>query len=899
MADEIARLALAVDSTPAKSAVTDLDALAGAGDRVQASMDKVAKSSDTAAKSHTQVAKAAEGYTKSAKELAFATRNLPAQFTDIAVSLQAGQNPLTVLLQQGGQLKDMFGGVGPAVKAFGNYIAGLINPYTLAAAAAVTLFAAWNSGQQEQIEFNKTMVLTGNYAARSAEELSNLSIQMQGLDVTRHKASDALNQVASAGAFTERSLKLVTQAALDLETSGGQAIEKTVAQFSKLQGDPVKAVVELNDKYHFLTAAVYEQIKSLEEQGDTLGASQLAMTTYASEVHKRSTEVKEDVGLLEAAWRALGRGAKYAWDAMLDVGREETGQQKFDELRKKLEEIENPSNSLSYAQLGAKGSEARKKAAAALREQLKKLQDDNVAAIKQNGQDQLRRETDEAAIRLSEEAGLYRTNAEKLVSEKKRIQKQADQAYADAMKLGNKELAKQIRENEADVLAGLEKKYKTAPSEAEKAAAKFLREQAAEYAGLNKQLDERKAILEKAGKAEEKLTDTQKFAERVLADMREGHSKLSPTQQQTIKDDLNELLSLDKVNQAREKKNKLLEINEDINRRMADTSAQQALNAARELRSIGHGSTVNDLFSRMDAVSARAQKERVNLAEKYGDLNAQNSQEYIDQLARIDAAEKQQLANERKYLRARQDAQGDWRNGFQRAMEDISDEVNDVAGQTHDGFINAFHEMDDAIDEFSKSGTLKIKNFAKTVIAELLKIELRILLSNVLSSMFGSAAGGVNSGADLGGSTYGQSNTYAGGLTAARGAVVAGGAQLATYALGGAFGGVLRTPSLFPMANGGTGLAGEQKPEGILPLEEMADGRLGVLSKGGGGSTINVNTTVHVHQDGTTTTTVDSDNDAKEARRLGALLENKVRDILVQEQKQGGILWTMVNRGGR
>jgi len=75
----------------------------------------------------------------SAKAYAANLRNVPAQFTDIAVSLQAGQAPLTVFLQQGGQLKDMFGGIGPAAKALGGYIVGLINPFTVAAAAALGL----------------------------------------------------------------------------------------------------------------------------------------------------------------------------------------------------------------------------------------------------------------------------------------------------------------------------------------------------------------------------------------------------------------------------------------------------------------------------------------------------------------------------------------------------------------------------------------------------------------------------------------------------------------------------------------------------------------------------------------------------------------------------------------
>jgi len=72
----------------------------------------------------------------SAAQMQAALRGVPAQFTDIVTSIASGQEALTVLLQQGGQLRDMFGGAGNAARALGGYVVGLINPFTLAAGAA-------------------------------------------------------------------------------------------------------------------------------------------------------------------------------------------------------------------------------------------------------------------------------------------------------------------------------------------------------------------------------------------------------------------------------------------------------------------------------------------------------------------------------------------------------------------------------------------------------------------------------------------------------------------------------------------------------------------------------------------------------------------------------------------
>ena len=58
-----------------------------------------------------------------------------------------------------------------------------------------------------------------------------------------------------------------------------------------------------------------------------------------------------------------------------------------------------------------------------------------------------------------------------------------------------------------------------------------------------------------------------------------------------------------------------------------------------------------------------------------------------------------------------------------------------------------------------------------------------------------------------------------------------------------AAGGVIGTPTYFPLSSGGLGLAGEAGPEAIVPLTRGADGRLGVAMAGAGAP---ANVTVHI-----------------------------------------------------
>ncbi|MFX3149054.1 phage tail length tape measure family protein [Klebsiella pneumoniae] len=278
---------------------------------------------------------------QSAAQTAYAMRMIPAQMTDIIVGLSTGQSPFIVLMQQGGQLKDMFGGIGPAIKGVGGYVLGLINPVTLAAAAVSVLGLAYYKGSQEQGEFYKSLTLNGNLVGKTTGQLADMAARVSVVaNSTTGVTAATLNQIVSSGKVAAESLERVTTAVVEISEATGIATEKLVGDFNDIAADPVAAITKLNDQYHFLTLATYNQIKALQDEGNQQDAARVATDAYANAMQQRANDIHQNLGILERAWDSLAKTAKGAWDAMLDIGREQTGTERISQIRKELDWID-------------------------------------------------------------------------------------------------------------------------------------------------------------------------------------------------------------------------------------------------------------------------------------------------------------------------------------------------------------------------------------------------------------------------------------------------------------------------------------------------------------------------------------------------------------------------------
>jgi hypothetical protein len=284
-----------------------------------------------------------------------ALRQVPAQFTDIVTSLQGGQAPLTVLLQQGGQLRDMFGSAGGAARALGGYVLGLITPFMAATVVAAGLAFAYKAGADESAAYSKSLALSGNAAGATASQLSDVAREVGQVAGSQRDAAAAITTLVSTGQVSIDNMKRFATTAVEAERVVGRSIADTAAEFAELGKAPLAALEKINDKYHFITAATYAQVKALQDQGKAAEAADAAQKAYADGIDKQRQKVLDSLTDWERGWIRIKTAASGAVDAVIDFagGRDKSNVEKINTL---LDERTRIEENLRRAQARGLGS---------------------------------------------------------------------------------------------------------------------------------------------------------------------------------------------------------------------------------------------------------------------------------------------------------------------------------------------------------------------------------------------------------------------------------------------------------------------------------------------------------------------------------------------------------------
>ncbi|WP_153044114.1 phage tail tape measure protein [Kerstersia gyiorum] len=728
-------------------------------------------------------------YGLTAKMELAALRQVPAQITDIIVSLQGGQRPLTVLLQQGGQLKDVFGGVVPAAKALSSQLVGMITPLSVLAAGGVALFAAWYKGYTELDAARKQLAMTGDALGITENQVARLSLRLTELDgVTRGKAVSALTEIIKTGKITGSQLESVAEIAVRSNQILGREISETVDEFVRLAKEPTKASAELAKTYNHLTAETYLRIRALEEQGESEKAAALAQDELARVTNQRLTEVKDNLGILESAWNLVGRAAKWSWDNMLDIGRPDTLVEKIDQQIKVIQELKKRRDEAG----GGRGvSEAigvehyvdpmlarriteEEKALENLRHQLRAESGRRVLAANREYERQLAESRENY---IADHLSRSEQRKKEVEEENRKWEK-----LSAGLEEGSKDYQR-LYEAYKNSLKGIEEKYK------EKSGGRPYRNDAATQ--LMQSLRQQEEVLKEQLTTSDKLGEKQKalvaFEQRIAdikaKDILTADEKSLLRDEESLRNQHQRLASL-------EEENRLKKRQEDIEKVLSDLRAQQSttqIQFMRELASFGQGDRVRELNADLAKVEDRYRsliESRRNSSQGLSDGD----------LAKIRGSLQSELDIVRWYHEKKLQYQQDWRLGAKDALKNYANEAADVFGSVSNLATQSFKGMEDALTTYVRTGKASFSDLANSIIDDMIRIMIQQSITGPLAMMFGG---------------------WLGGLGGASGSAVAG-ADLP--GIGGSAGGLL--DGIGFSSGGYTGSGGKHEPAGIVHKNE-------------------------------------------------------------------------------
>ncbi|EIY5150847.1 phage tail length tape measure family protein [Klebsiella variicola] len=244
---------------------------------------KLAESRDALEKTQTQLGKTSQ----SAAQTANAMRMIPAQMTDIVVGLSTGQSPFMVLMQQGGQLKDMFGGIGPAIKGVGTYVMGLVNPYSVAAASVGLLTYAVYQNRQE---IDAATKIATTFLGASGDVAERLALNMVAIS---DKTGQTIDEVGSMFITTNDGASEAINKLIDVGFSYDEARTK-VAQYKD------------SANFTALNADIDQHRREILKIGDSWTAAAIEVKNYYTAADKGRQNVALG-GAIDPTMRFIGQ----------------------------------------------------------------------------------------------------------------------------------------------------------------------------------------------------------------------------------------------------------------------------------------------------------------------------------------------------------------------------------------------------------------------------------------------------------------------------------------------------------------------------------------------------------------------------------------------------------------
>lgn len=633
-----------------------------------------------------------------------AMRMLPAQITDVVTSLASGMPIWLVAIQQGGQIKDSFGGISNTFKVLMSYltparilIGGVVSTV---AALAKAGYDAYDS----QRTLQKALIMTGGYAGSSATEIKSLVDEIAGSAAvaTSGQILEVATAVAKTGKFTKDELKTITKATADWVATTGESTEKVIGYFEKIAKDPIKGLAELNETFNFLDKGQLTYIATLEKTKGKIEAVEYATELFAKTMKDRSDEIAESATPLEKMWIDIKQWASEAWEEVgivtltagnmiADVVMGVVNQirlilaQGDKMIADFLVSVGNKTSSLPV--IGSWFQGVAKEQAAVAKKSAKEISE-------------LEQRIAEIDGRLSNPTG-YR----KMVEEQGKF-------------AGKSKEVKEAVSKEAEALKDRNKEQKVTIDQG----TRLLDQYEQDLIALKTQLQvlkEHRDINDKISQQRKNLWNTQARFQ-VL--------EKEAQRRQLTADERAELANKDKILALREQ---AAVIGDQITKQEQLIKREQ--DAAKFLR---------EQAAAIAKIQAQAQGKSDRQASRDAELE-QIKSSWLNQGGSLEDQELQAMLAKRQEYYAEEDSlRGNWLAGIKKSWAEYGETVNDINGQIENIGMSALSGLSDQLTEFLTTGKASFKDFASSIIGMIVKMIAQMVIFNTLSGLMPGGGGG-------------------------------------------------------------------------------------------------------------------------------------------------------------
>ncbi|CQR03724.1 putative phage tail protein [Yersinia mollaretii] len=674
--------------------------------------------------------------TVSAGQYRMAMRQLPMQFTDIATSIAGGMPLYMIAIQQGGQIKDSFGGIGNALKA----MASLITPTTIllggATAAVAAMGYAYFQAEKQNSAFNKAIITTGGYSGVTASQLKDMAYNISQSGSVYSDTAEALTKLTAAGVKTSVNLQDAGKSIVEFSRYSGQSIDDLVGQFARLSDDPVGGSVALTEKLHYLTAAQYQHIAALAEEGNTAQAVTAATEALSGAMAQRAAEIKNSMGTLPSFFDEIGKSASKMWDGIWGLGRDPSEAEARAKLVAKIGFAENdPRRANGGSPTVSNETLSQWKEELASLDAVEKKQT-NIAQINQE------------AIKAQQEVnkliqqGL--TSAEKREKGEKELNR-----WIEANKKAHAEDATVALFTEAEIAkarAGIEKQNKDPKTPKTKA----YQDDAATKALLDSQA--RVAALREQATVTLTMTDQEKQLAKFTQQIADLKSKTILTADQKsllarsgeITASMQLEAQLSRENAERKKATAALKQMDDYTTTIANRNAQAQAKFGKTSKQASRVDQEFQLDNTFDK-----QKEGVT-----GAALEKLTESYNKAKAELHAGFKQEDLNE-----------GDWLSGMTQGLEQYGETANNVFSATAQLAQTTMGSMTSMATQMMTTGSANLKQFATNFMTSIVDIINRLLIAQAIQAAMGWISGAASAGAGAASGAASSASTGAMGMS--------------------------------------------------------------------------------------------------------------------------------------